>query len=377
MKVLVTGGAGFIGSHTVDLLVQEGYEIKVLDNLDPQVHGKRQKIPKYISEHIRKNNIEFILGDILDRRIVQKSLRGVDAVIHLAAAVGVGQSMYAPHYYTSTNVDGTALLLEVVLQKEIPLKKLIVASSMSIYGEGAYRCPSCQMTECLPRSEVQMKKGIWELICARCKTFMEPIATKEDKPSEPSSVYALTKKMQEDMSVLFGKTYGIPTFALRYFNVYGPRQSLNNPYTGVIAIFLSRLLNRKPPLIFEDGLQSRDFIHVRDIARANLLSLKSGNNGQYAVNIGTGQRTTVLDIANTLAELLGKKIKPKTLGHFRAGDVRHCFSNPFLSRKLLNFKADISLREGLSDLAASSIREKPSDSVEKAIRQLTQHSLIQ
>lgn len=377
MKVLVTGGAGFIGSYTVDLLVKEGHNVHVLDNLDPQVHGKHRKIPHYISEHVRKKAMEFVFGDIHDRTVVKKCLKGIDAVVHLAAAVGVGQSMYAPHYYTSTNVDGTALLLETILQEEISLKKFIVASSMSIYGEGAYRCPSCKGKEPLPRSESQMKKKMWELACKRCGNHMEPIPTPEGKPLEPASMYALTKKMQEDMSILFGETYGIPTFALRYFNVYGPRQSLRNPYTGVIAIFLTRLLNKKPPLIFEDGLQSRDFISVKDVARANILALHSKNNSQHAVNIGTGQKTTVLDIAAALTKGIRMKIAPRVLCRYRAGDVRHCISDPTSARTLLDFQAHISLSDGIGEIIALSYTQKPADRVNQALRELGRKSLIQ
>ena len=325
---------------------------------------------------MRKKTIEFVLGDILDKKTMKKSLRGMDTVIHLAAAVGVGQSMYAPHYYTSTNVDGTALLLETIIKEEVPLKRLIVASSMSIYGEGAYRCPSCHGEEPVPRSEGQMKKKKWDLLCKKCLRPMTPLATREDKPLEPTSVYALTKKMQEDMVILFGKTYGIPTFALRYFNVYGPRQSLNNPYTGVIAIFLSRLLNRKPPLIFEDGLQSRDFISVKDVARANFLSLSSKNNSQHAVNIGTGQRTSVLDIAAAFTKELRMRIAPKILDRFRAGDVRHCFSDASLAKSLLKFEARVTLNEGVNDLISFSLGQKPADRLDQAIVEITRKHLI-
>ncbi len=377
MKVLVTGGAGFIGSHTVDLLVQKGYIVRVLDNLDPQVHGKGRKVPSYLSEHVRAKTVEFIFGNILDRAMVRRGLKGVDAVIHLSAAVGVGQSMYSPYYYTSTNIDGTVILMEEILKNSYPIRKFIIASSMSIYGEGSYVCPSCRGEDMTPRNPARIKKNNWEPTCSRCGTAMNPVATGEDKEPEPTSVYALTKKMQEDTAVLFGKTYGIPVVALRYFNVYGPRQSLNNPYTGVIAIFLSRYLNRKPPLIFEDGLQSRDFIHVRDVARANLLALCSKSAGQVVTNIGTGTRVTILEISRALAVTLGVSIEPTIMNCFRTGDIRHCFGNPSLAQDRFNFSSSIPFLTGLQELVASARKEKPKDYVNRAHKELVQNSLVQ
>jgi dTDP-L-rhamnose 4-epimerase len=251
--VLVTGGAGFIGSHLVDLLLGRGHEVVVLDSLDPQVHGPNAQGPRHLAGHLARGAVRFLRGDVRDRAALAGALEGADAVVHLAAAVGVGQSMYEPHYYVSTNSGGTGLLLDLVARSRGRLRKLVVASSMSLYGEGACACPGCGGPEAGVRSEERMVRGAWEVPCARCGADMRPRPTHEDKPAEIASVYAATKKHQEDLAVCFGRAWRIPTFALRLFNVFGPRQSLSNPYTGVAAIFLSRLLAGRPPLASRTG----------------------------------------------------------------------------------------------------------------------------
>ncbi|MEM3829246.1 MAG: NAD-dependent epimerase/dehydratase family protein, partial [Conexivisphaerales archaeon] len=280
-KVLVTGGAGFIGSHVVDLLIEKDYEVKILDNLEPQVHGIEGKLPSYLNE-----NVTLITGDTRNREDLVKSLEDVDAVIHLAAAVGVGQSMYQISKYVSYNTLGTANLLDVVVNERNNVKKIIVASSMSIYGEGKYYCERCGYVYPKLRDEEQLNKKEWEPKCPICKHEITPVPTDEDKPLNPTSIYAQTKRHQEEMVLLIGRTYGIPSVALRFFNVYGPRQSLRNPYTGVAAIFLSRLLNNKPPYVFEDGNQTRDFVHVKDIAQAVVLALEKSSANYLPLNVG-------------------------------------------------------------------------------------------
>ncbi|PUA30980.1 MAG: nucleoside-diphosphate sugar epimerase, partial [Candidatus Terraquivivens tikiterensis] len=267
-RVLVTGGAGFIGSHTVDLLLERGYEVIVLDSLVEQVHHGR--FPEYMPEGIR-----FVKGDVRDRELLTGLLRECQAVIHLAAAVGVGQSMYEVENYVDANTRGTSLLLDVLVNEEHDVRKVVVASSMSIYGEGKYFCEECGEPR-YPglRPEEQLAAGVWEHKCHVCGSFLKHLPTDEGKPLMPASIYAMTKRHQEEMVLLIGRTYGIPSVALRYFNVYGPRQSLSNPYTGACAIFVSRILNGKPPFIFEDGGQLRDFVHVKDVARANILALE-------------------------------------------------------------------------------------------------------
>src|SRR3954452_10858348 len=259
-RVLITGGAGFIGSHAADALLAAGYEVRVLDNLSPQVHGGNRQRPAYLTE-----DAELIVGDVTDAVAVDHALRGTDMVLHLASAVGVGQSMYDIEPYVRTNELGTAVLLQALSKR--PVERLVVASSMSIYGEGLYRRPDQSVVACEERPIAQLRRGEWDLH-DNAGHPLEPVPTPESKLPSLSSIYALNKFAQERMCLITGKAYGMPTVALRFFNVFGPRQALSNPYTGVLAIFAARLLNERPPLVFEDGEQRRDFVHVHDVARA-------------------------------------------------------------------------------------------------------------
>ncbi len=375
MKTLVTGGAGFIGSHTVDRLVERGHEVVVLDNLDPQVHGKGAS-PRHIEEHRRAGRVVFRQGDVTNRADLEAALEGVEAVVHLAAAVGVGQSMYEPYYYVHTNGTGTGLLLELVVARRERIRKLVVASSMSLYGEGAYRCPACGGAEGRERDEAQLEAGRWEVACAACGKDLEPQPTPESKTPEIASVYAATKKHQEELFVSFGKAYGISTFALRFFNVFGPRQSLSNPYTGVAAIFLSRLLSGTAPLIFEDGGQSRDFIDVGDVARAVVLATEYAGPGAHVLNVGTGRRTSVRQVAEALASRLGLALQPQFLGRYRAGDIRHCIADPRRARSVLGFGAERSFDAGLPALIEWCRKETPRDEVEASLAALKEKGLV-
>jgi dTDP-L-rhamnose 4-epimerase len=346
-KVLVTGGAGFIGSHVVDLLVESNYETIVLDSLEEQVHGNERVKPDYLNPSAR-----FLLGNVLDRGLLDKVLPDVDAVIHLAALVGVGQSMYKVHRYVDSNTSGTAMLLDAVVNAPNPIRKVVVASSMSIYGEGKYYCEACRSAVYPdPRSFSQLQARKWNHACPTCGTSLMDRPTDERTPSNPASVYAMSKRDQEEMALLIGKSYGIPTVALRLFNVYGPRQALSNPYTGACAIFSSRILNGKPPYLFEDGMQLRDFIHVRDVARAVVLALQRADADYMPINIGSGRRISILELAKALVEHYGAKMEPYVSGEFRKGDTRHCYADITLARKLLGFEPSIGLREGLADLA--------------------------
>jgi len=373
-KVLVTGGAGFIGSHTVDLLIERGYHATVLDNLEPQVHGHKRKLPDYINK-----NAVLLYGNVLDRELLKKTIQEVDAIIHLAAMVGVGQSMYQIERYVDVNTRGTANLLDVLVNIENNVKKLVVASSMSIYGEGKYYCEKCS-ANVYPglRSEDQLEKKQWNHSCATCNSALKPLPTDEEKPLAPTSVYAMTKRHQEEMCLLIGKTYGIPTVALRYFNVYGSRQALSNPYTGCAAIFTSRILNNKTPYIFEDGNQTRDFIHVKDIAKANLNALEHNNPNYKAINIGTGKPIFIQYLAETLTKLYDKpNLQPQVSNEYRKGDIRHCYANIQRARKLLNFEPTISLEDGLSELAkwAKTNDWETIDLFEKALKELREKNL--
>jgi dTDP-L-rhamnose 4-epimerase len=376
VKVLVTGGAGFIGSHVVDLLVRRGDEITVLDNLDPQVHGAGAADPAHILEHVRSGAVRFLWGDVTRREAVAFASEGTDAVVHLAAAVGVGQSMYQPYHYVHTNATGTGVILDAVVAARATIKKLIVASSMSIYGEGAYHCGHCGGSETKRRDPTQLARGVWGVLCAACGGVSSALPTPEGKPPDIRSIYAATKKHQEDLFLSLGDAYGIPTFGLRFFNVYGRRQALSNPYTGVAAIFLSRLLTGSAPLVFEDGLQTRDLIDVRDVARAVLLALDSPATGAHAVNIGTGRAVTVLQVARILAERLGTHIEPQTLREYRAGDIRHCFAAISLAKALLGFEAHHLFDDAVEDLITWCREAQAMDRLEDSLGELRLRGLV-
>lgn len=374
-RVLVTGGAGFIGSHIVDELIARKIAVRILDCLDPQVHGPKRAIPAWTREQARKGKVEFIRADVNNRAAVVRALKGVEVIFHEAAAVGVGQSMYQIEHYSRANMQGTAVLLEALAGAKHRVRKLMVASSMSIYGEGAYRCRACGGVHPDLRPDVQLQRHEWEMKCPKCGQPADPLPTPESKPCFSTSVYAIGKKVQEEMCMCVGRAYGIPTVALRYFNVFGPRQALSNPYTGVAAIFSSRLMNNSAPIVFEDGLQSRDFIHVRDIARANILAMESEKANFQSINLGTGRPISVLEIARLLADRLGKSIEPKVLNQFRAGDIRHCFGDAAKARTLLGFSPEISFEQGLSELIDWVKTQRPRDSVAKARRELDARGL--
>ncbi|MEA2037376.1 MAG: SDR family NAD(P)-dependent oxidoreductase [Nanoarchaeota archaeon] len=367
--ILVTGGAGFIGSFLVDKLIEEGHDIRILDNLEPQVHNN--ETPNYLN-----GKAEFIKGDVLDISQLQESIKDIDVIFHEAAMVGVGQSMYQVKRYVEANTVGTANLLDILVNKNHNIKKLVVASSMSTYGEGSYKCEDCGEVSPLLRSEEQMKKQDWELHCPECDKMLKPIPTKETKRQDVNSIYAITKKDQEEMVLNIGKSYGIPSVALRYFNVFGPRQSLSNPYTGVVAIFNSMIKNNNPPIIFEDGQQSRDFISVHDIVNANILSMNKSSANYEVFNVGAGRQITIKEIAEKLAKLQNKDIKPQIIGKFRKGDVRHCFSDISKIRSKLDFEPKIEFEAAMQELMKWSDSIKAIDKVEKATAELKEKGLV-
>lgn len=342
-KVLITGGAGFIGSHLADELLEHGYNLRVLDNLSEQVHGRHSMRPAYLHKEV-----ELVRGDIRDPEMVQAALKGVDAVYHFTAMVGVGQSMYQIVDYTDVNNLGTATLLEELVNR--PVEKLIIASSMSIYGEGLYRTAEGKLVAGGERSLEQLKARDWELKDAEGR-ILKPVATPETKQPSLASVYALSKFDQERLCLIIGRTYNIPTVALRFFNVYGTRQALSNPYTGVLAIFASRLLNNNPPMIFEDGLQQRDFVSVYDVAQACRLALETPEASGQVFNVGSGHHFTVREIAEQMARVMDKTfIEPQITGKYRAGDIRHCFADISLARRVLGYEPRIGFEEGLAEL---------------------------
>ncbi len=367
-QVLVTGGAGFIASHLVDSLVGKGDRVRVVDALFPQVHPTR---PSYLNPQA-----EYLFGDLRDKAVLAKGLQGVETIYHLAAAVGVGQSMYQIGHYVDVNTAGTAALLQVLADGSPSVRRLVVASSMSIYGEGAYDCHRCGLVYPPPRSSEQMTKGQWEMTCPRCASEVRPVPTPEDKPLHPTSIYAITKRDQEEMSLVTGKAYGIPTVALRFFNVYGPRQALSNPYTGVCAIFQSRIQHGEPPLVFEDGLQTRDFVSVHDIVQGLMLAGERTEADYHALNLGTGQATSILAVAELLARLYGKEVVPRVTHQFRAGDIRHCVADVRQAREYLGFRPTVSLEEGLQEFIEWSRSSPSQDRSGEAFRELTDRGLV-
>ncbi|MES2461976.1 MAG: NAD-dependent epimerase/dehydratase family protein [Armatimonadota bacterium] len=366
--VLITGGAGFIGSHLADVLLEHGYAVRVLDNLDTQVHGATGMRPDYLNPEA-----ELLVGDVRDPETVRRALKGVDAVYHLAALVGVGQSMYQAARYTDVNNIGTAVLLEALSQN--PVERLIVASSMSVYGEGRYVTGDGQPGLPAERTLAQMKRGDWEVYDAQGQRLI-PIATDEQKIPALASVYALSKYDQERLCLVMGKAYNIPTVALRFFNAYGTRQALSNPYTGVLAIFASRFLNGRPPLITEDGCQRRDFVSVRDIAHACRLALTAPNAPGGVFNVGSGHPMSVLEVADHMARALNcTHIAPEITGKYRVGDIRHCFADIRSAGEVLGYRPQVTLEEGLTELCAWLEGQNAVDHAEDAQRELASRGL--
>lgn len=343
MKVLVTGGAGFIGSHLVDALVHEGHEVSAIDSLEDQVHLGRK--PDYLNP-----DAKYVFDTITNRKAIKPLLQDAEVLFHLAASVGVGQSMYRVEKYVENNTLATARLLDMLINEGHSLKKLVVASSMSIYGEGAYECDNCGIAYNPGiRDESQLKNKEWELKCASCNSQLKPIATPEEKQIDPRSVYAITKKDQEDMCLLIGRAYGLKSTALRFFNVYGPRQSLSNPYTGVAAIFSSMVKNDRPPLVYEDGLQTRDFVNVRDVVQACMLAMDSSSANYKALNVGSGMAISISAVAETLIRLYGKPMACSIAGKYRQGDIRHCFADISKIREL-GYEPQVGFQAGMREL---------------------------
>lgn len=370
MTILVTGGAGFIGSHLVDALLAQGKKVRILDALVPQVHGEDADWPAWVPESVEK-----IRGDVRDQSVWEKSLEGISVVYHLAAEVGVGQSMYEINRYMEANTMGTSRLLELLAQGRFKLDKLIVASSMSIYGEGAYRTAAGEIVYPVERSSERIARREWEMTLPGSDETLEAAPTSEEKPLRPTSIYAISKRDQEEMCLSVGKAYRIPTTALRFFNVYGPRQALSNPYTGVAAIFSGRLLNNNPPLIFEDGKQSRDFVHVSDIVQALVLSMECEASDYEAINVGTGVSTSVLQVAQILRDKLGVAAEPQVVNKFRAGDIRHCFADIRKAELLLGYRPTVAFKDGMDELIEWIRLQTAVDRVDSAAAELEKRGL--
>lgn len=365
-KILITGGAGFVGSHLADELLAHGYEVRVLDNLTRQVHPSEEP-PAYLNR-----DAELIVGDVRDAEVLCRALDGIDAVFHFAAAVGVGQSMYQVTHYTSVNCNGTAVLLEALIARNVA--HLIVASSMSIYGEGLYLSANGALVEGRERSLGQLLARDWEIRDGD-NNVLQPAPTPESKSPALPSVYAISKYQQERLALTVGRAYGIATVALRFFNIFGTRQALSNPYTGVLANFASRLINDRSPIIMEDGRQRRDFVNVRDVARACRLALETPDAAGKIFNIGSGRSHSVLDIARAMARSLGKTIEPDITGDYRKGDIRNCFADISAAKSILSYEPQVSLENGLDEFTDWLEGQSATDCVARAREELLARGL--
>jgi dTDP-L-rhamnose 4-epimerase len=370
--VLVTGGAGYIGSHLVDALVARDYRVTVLDNLEPQVHRTGQW-PSYANPRA-----QYVRGDVRDRAAFEPLVLAADAVVHFGAAVSVGQSMYQVDRYVDVNTRGTALLLDILVNAKHHVQKVIVASSIGVYGEGAYRCDVHGTVAPTIRAKAQLAARDWEQRCPACHRHVVSIPTPEDKPLYRDNIYSMTKYHQEEMVLLIGKTYGIPAVAPRFFNVYGPRQSLSNPYAGVAAIWLSRLLNGRQPVVFEDGGQLRDFVSIHDVVDCLILMLEKSGADYLPVNIGSGETVTILEIARLLQRLLGSSIEPQVTHSGRQFDIRHNTADITRARETLGFAPKVTLEQGFAELIdwAKSTPDVAVDFFDRALDELKEKGLL-
>lgn len=370
MNILVTGGAGFIGSHLVDALVARGDRVRVLDRLEPQVH--RGKKPNYLNP-----KAEYLFEEVANHSLLPKALEGVEAVVHLAAMVGVGQSMYQISRYMESNTLATSTLLEFLVEKKRSsgIRRFVVASSMSIYGEGLYRCSRHGGVSPPLRHQEQLDRHEWEIICPQCKEPLRPVPTPEEKLLQPTSVYAISKRDQEELTLTIAQAYGMPAVALRLFNVYGPRQSLANPYTGACAIFSARIKAGKSPVLYEDGRQSRDFIHVTDIVQGILIALTHPQAVGRVMNVGTGVASSIDEVARALIQAYGTNGAPKIVNRFRAGDIRHCFADT-AKFTALGFRPRFTLQEGLKDLVRWGETAQAEDLFDAAEQELVERRLL-
>jgi dTDP-L-rhamnose 4-epimerase len=375
VKVLVTGGAGFVGSHVVDLLVAHGHDAVVLDILSPQIHAVREFPPAL------RDRATCIAADVRDIDAVRRALAGVEAVVHLAAETGTGQSMYNVRHYSDVNVLGTAVLLDLLVNEPHAVRRFVLASSRAVYGEGQYRCPRCGVVHPSTRPASQLARHEWEIVCPVCGGPAEPIPTREDALLLPQSVYASNKQTQEQLVTIGCRAAGIEPVILRYQNVYGPEQSLTNPYTGIISIFFSLIVEGKPLLLFEDGLPSRDFVYIDDVAAATVAAVETPGIGDGAINVGAGVRTTVRDVAAMLYEILDIEPRAEVCEKYRLGDIRHCFADITRLREQLGYTPQIGFAEGLRRFVAWAGSQGESvghaaDRFERAQHELTARKLF-
>jgi len=374
INILITGGAGFIGSNLTRKLVEKGFKVTVLDNLSKQIHGENQNSTLYSSI---KDIATFIQGDVCNKSDWKKALRNQDAVIHLAAETGTGQSMYEISRYNEVNILGTTHLLDILANENHSIKKMIIASSRSIYGEGKYMCKNDGVVYPNQRQDIDMAKGEFNLVCHECNEPLELLATDEDSKVHPSSIYGITKQQQEQMILLIGKTLNIPAVALRYQNVYGPGQSLSNPYTGILSIFSTRLLNGNDIDIYEDGQESRDFVFIDDVVNATILALEKTEANNQIFNVGSGIATSVTEVANSLKSLYNSDVKISVSGKYRLGDIRHNYADLSKIKNALGFSPKFDFILGITSFVNwVKTQEVMEDKYETSIQELKNKGLI-
>lgn len=374
-KVLVTGGAGFIGSNVALKLIAKGYSVVVLDSLSEQIHGLNpdQTSPLYLSI---KGKVDFIKGDVCKREDWLKALDGVDYVIHLAAETGTGQSMYEIEKYVGTNIGGTALLLDILANTKHHVKRVVVAESRAIYGEGKYVCPSCGVVYPLERKDEDMSKGDFECKCPKCGGSVKLVGTTEDSNILPSSVYGITKQVQGQLVHLVCKNIGVESVSFRYQNVYGPGQSLSNPYTGILSIFSTRIKNGNGLNIFEDGKETRDFVFIDDVADATILGMEVPAANGHVFNVGTGVATDVLTVAHTLCDKYGIQVPITVSGNYRLGDIRHNFADITLAKQILDFNPKWNFSDGIEQFVKwVNQQEVQEDNYEASIEEMKKKGL--
>ena len=347
-RVLITGGAGFIGSNLAHKLTEKGYDIVVLDNLSKQIHGENPELdsPLYLS--LQSNNkVKFIKGCVTSNQDWEIALENIDAVIHLAAETGTGQSMYEIVKYANINIKGTAIMLDLLTNKQHKVKKIIIASSRAIYGEGRYKCSIHGEVYPSERKEFDMSRGDFECKCPICNSALELLPTNEESKIHPTSIYGITKQNQEQMALLVGKSLGIDVVSFRYQNVYGPGQSLKNPYTGILSIFSTQIKNGNNINIFEDGLESRDFVYIDDVVNATIYGLETTELANQAFNVGFGKPITVNTVAKTLRKNFNSQVKINCNGNYRIGDIRHNYADISLLKKVLGYSPQVSFDIGI------------------------------
>jgi dTDP-L-rhamnose 4-epimerase len=373
LNILISGGAGFIGTHLARELLTQGHALTLLDNLSPQIHGKNTEVAPDLQKHVR-----LIRGDVRDRDAWEKALPGQQAVINLAAETGTGQSMYEVGRYSQVNLSGTAMLYDLLAKNGgMSVERVIVASSRAIYGEGAYQCDIHGLVYPQPRSNSDKKQGLFDPLCPHCDGPCKPVPTPESAPLQPSSFYGLTKQVQEQMTLLFGKVLGISSFALRYQNVYGPGQSLNNPYTGILAIFSNLARGGAPINVFEDGLESRDFVYIHDVVQATTACLVTSSQGSFSLNIGSGERITVMQVAQAVNRFFGERSTVSITGAFRDGDIRHGIADLAKAGEILNYQPKLKFEQGICDFLEWANESEPElDIYAQSLNEMKQRGLL-